>query len=91
MKLLQLLRLPPNRYSTARLVRWLWRAWRGNRLQASLNALVGLAGVAVSSTNCTCSCVMVSILETPWDNVQYESFHIAGRKHGRRIRQCLIH
>ena len=48
MKLLQLLRLPPNRYSTARLVRWLWRAWRGNRLQASLNALVGLAGVATS-------------------------------------------
>lgn len=27
---------------------WLWRAWRGNRLQACLNAAVGLAGVAVS-------------------------------------------
>lgn len=27
---------------------WLWRAWRGNRTQAALNALLGLADVAVS-------------------------------------------
>jgi len=30
------------------LCRWLWKAWRGNRLQASLNAVVGLLGVGVS-------------------------------------------
>lgn len=30
------------------IARWLWRALRGNRLQATLNALVGLIGVALS-------------------------------------------
>ena len=29
-------------------MRWLWQAWRGNRLQAVLNASLGLLGVAVS-------------------------------------------
>ena len=29
-------------------MRWLWRMSKGNRLQALLNALLGLAGVAVS-------------------------------------------
>lgn len=28
-------------------MRWLWRAWRGNRLQAALNAIVGLMLVGV--------------------------------------------
>lgn len=28
-------------------MRWLWRAWRGNRLQAALNAIVGLLLVGV--------------------------------------------
>lgn len=37
-----------SRYSTSQLLTWLWGAWRGNRLQTSLNALTGLAGVAVS-------------------------------------------
>lgn len=31
-----------------RLLRWLWDAWRGNRLQATLNALIGLGSVGVS-------------------------------------------
>ncbi len=30
------------------ILRWLWHAWRGNRLQAILNALLGLVAVAVS-------------------------------------------
>ncbi|KXB45899.1 ABC transporter, ATP-binding protein [Bacteroidales bacterium KA00344] len=29
-------------------LRWLWDAWRGNRLQATLNALIGLGTVGVS-------------------------------------------
>ncbi len=29
-------------------LRWLWHAWRGNRLQTALNAAAGLAGVGVS-------------------------------------------
>ena len=31
-----------------KLLRWLWDAWRGNRLQAALNALIGLGTVGVS-------------------------------------------
>ncbi len=30
------------------MVRWLWKAYRGNRLQAMLNAVTGLVGVGVS-------------------------------------------
>ena len=37
-----------NRYSTAAIARWLWQAWNGNRLQAILNAALGLLAVAVS-------------------------------------------
>nr|WP_253952405.1 ABC transporter ATP-binding protein [Xylanibacter muris] len=41
--------MPDNhRYSARVTLRWLWRAWRGNRRQALLNAVLGLAGVAVS-------------------------------------------
>ena len=36
------------KYSVGAIFRWLWRAWRGNRLQAGLNAVIGLLGVAVS-------------------------------------------
>ena len=35
-------------YKVSELIRWLWRAWKGNRLQAVLNAIIGLAGVVVS-------------------------------------------
>lgn len=42
------LKIPNTRYGTKAILRWLWAAWRGNRLQAALNALVGLVGVAVS-------------------------------------------
>lgn len=30
------------------ILRWLWNAWRGNRLQAVLNAVIGIASVGVS-------------------------------------------
>lgn len=36
------------RYSIMTIVRWLWRSWRGNRLQAVINASLGLLDVAVS-------------------------------------------
>lgn len=29
-------------------MKWLWKAWQGNRLQATLNALIGLTGAAIS-------------------------------------------
>lgn len=35
-------------YTIPQMLRWLWRAWRGNRLQAVLNATVGLLGVVCS-------------------------------------------
>lgn len=47
-KLKDFFNLHTSRYSTSQLLKWLWRAWHGNRLQTSLNALTGLAGVAVS-------------------------------------------
>lgn len=46
----KLLQVPESRYSTAATLRWLWAAWRGNRLQATANALIGVAEVAVSLT-----------------------------------------
>ena len=42
------IQLEENRYTIPQMLRWLWRAWRGNRLQAVLNATIGLLGVACS-------------------------------------------
>ncbi|WP_455065853.1 ABC transporter ATP-binding protein [Prevotella nigrescens] len=39
---------PETKYGTKDIFLWLWRTWRGNRLQAILNAVVGLLGVVVS-------------------------------------------
>ncbi|MBF1499941.1 MAG: ABC transporter ATP-binding protein, partial [Prevotella pallens] len=39
---------PKTKYGAKEIFLWLWRAWRGNRLQAVLNAMVGLFGVVVS-------------------------------------------
>lgn len=47
-KIRNILRLQKSRYSVGEIARWLWRALSGNRLQAGLNAAVGLASVAVS-------------------------------------------
>lgn len=38
----------PNTYSTRQILIWLWHSWRGNRLQAILNAIIGLVGVVLS-------------------------------------------
>ena len=35
-------------YSTGVILRWLWRSWKGNRLQAFLNAAIGVMQVAAS-------------------------------------------
>ncbi|MCR5679563.1 MAG: ABC transporter ATP-binding protein/permease [Prevotella sp.] len=44
----KLLHLPESKYSGRRIARWLWWALRGNRLQACLNAGIGLLGVVLS-------------------------------------------
>jgi len=48
MKLKEFLQLPENHFTASQITRWLWRALRGNRLQAVLNASIGLLGVALS-------------------------------------------
>ena len=50
MQLRKLLHIPPTRYTTRQTAVWLWRAWRGNRTQATLNATIGLAQVVVTLT-----------------------------------------
>lgn len=47
-KLRSLFNIPNSHYSAKEILRWLWRAWRGNRLQAVVNATLGLLDVAVS-------------------------------------------
>ena len=37
-----------SKYSVVSILKWLWKALRGNRLQAFLNATIGLVGAAVS-------------------------------------------
>lgn len=44
----QLFHLPKSKYPAGTILCWLWRAWRGNRLQATLNASIGLVSVGVS-------------------------------------------
>ena len=41
-------KVPKFKYNVKTLLIWLWRAWRGNRLQAVLNASIGLLSVGVS-------------------------------------------
>lgn len=48
MKFKKLLRIPDYKYDTKTLLKWLWQAWRGNQLQAVLNASIGLFSVGVS-------------------------------------------
>ena len=44
----KIIRRYDSKYSYKVIIKWLWAAWKGNRLQASLNALIGLLGVALS-------------------------------------------
>ena len=46
--MLGFVKIPKFKYSAKTLLAWLWKAWRGNRLQAVLNASVGLLSVGVS-------------------------------------------
>ncbi len=41
-------KIPKFKYNAKTLLAWLWKAWRGNRLQAILNAVVGLLSVGTS-------------------------------------------
>ena len=51
MNLKEFLQLPENHFTVAEIAHWLWRALRGNRLQAVLNASIGLMGVGLSLTS----------------------------------------
>ena len=44
----RLFHIEKSKYPASAILRWLWQSWRGNRLQAVLNAVIGLLGVAVS-------------------------------------------
>ena len=48
MKIRNLFNIPQSRHSSRQIMRWLWHAWRGNRMQAGINAALGLLDVAVS-------------------------------------------
>lgn len=39
--------IPDNHFSAAEIFRWLWKVLQGNRLQAVMNAFIGLLGVAL--------------------------------------------
>lgn len=46
-KLKSILEIPDNKYTVRQISCWLWKALRGNRLQAVLNAGIGLLGVGL--------------------------------------------
>lgn len=48
MKIREILHIPKPKYSAGILLKWLWHAWKGNQLQAVLNASIGLLMVGVS-------------------------------------------
>lgn len=48
MNIKNLLRIPESKYPVKYILGWLWCAWRGNRTQAVVNAMLGLLDVAVS-------------------------------------------
>ena len=47
MNLKEFLQLPDNHYTAGEIFRWLWKILQGNRLQAILNAGIGLMGVVL--------------------------------------------
>ena len=48
MGLRNIINIPKYKYSARVIMKWLWRAWKGNRLQAPLNALIGVMLVVIS-------------------------------------------
>ena len=47
-KLREFFHTQESKYSARQIIRWLWQVWKGNRLQATLNATIGLLGVGFS-------------------------------------------
>ena len=45
---MKIFKVPKFKYDAKTLLIWLWRAWKGNQLQAVLNASIGLLSVGVS-------------------------------------------
>ena len=45
---MKFLNIPNTKYPARRILVWLWLRWSGNRLQAILNALIGIADVVLS-------------------------------------------
>ena len=48
MKIKEIFKVPEYKYTARIILKWLWIAWKGNRLQTILNALIGLGMVVVS-------------------------------------------
>lgn len=48
MKIKEIFKVPEYKYTARIILKWLWIAWKGNRLQTILNALIGLGMVIVS-------------------------------------------
>lgn len=48
MQIKQLLNIPSHKYGAKTILKWLWISWRGNRLQAFLNAAIGVLQVGTS-------------------------------------------
>ena len=48
MNIRQWFKIPTPKYSARVILKWLWRAWRGNQLQDILNATIGFLSVVVS-------------------------------------------
>lgn len=48
MKIKDMFNAPKGKYPVSQMVKWLWVMWRGNRLQAVLNASLGMLSVGVS-------------------------------------------
>jgi len=47
LKIKEFLQLPDSHFTAMEIFRWLWKALQGNRLQAVMNACIGLLGVAL--------------------------------------------
>ena len=45
---MKFLNIPNTKYPARRILVWLWLRWSGNRLQAILNALIGIADLFLS-------------------------------------------
>ena len=48
MNLKEIFKAQNSHYGVRAILKWLWRAWRGNRLQAFINASLGLLATVVS-------------------------------------------